>query len=50
MTEQERIEKAMETLINYCKSTDCTECIFAHHIEVECGLHNPSAWKGAKDE
>ena len=38
-------EKAMETLINYCKNTECENCIFAH-IQCDCGLHNPAAWKG----
>lgn len=41
-------EKAMEILIHYCKNTECENCIFAH-IEVECGLHNPTAWKGVAD-
>lgn len=41
-------EKAMETLIHYCRNTECENCIFAH-IKVECGLHNPTAWKGVAD-
>ena len=44
----EEVEKAMETIIHYCKNTECENCIFGH-ITVECGVHNPSCWKGVAE-
>ena len=37
--------QAMETLIYYCKRTECKKCRYFYN-SYECGLHNPSAWKG----
>jgi len=42
-------ENAMQVLIDYCKSTKCKECMF-YYSEEECGIHNPSAWRGVRDE
>lgn len=49
MMNEEELKQAMDKLINYCRNTECENCIFAH-IEVECGLHNPTAWGEINNE
>ena len=42
---EDELDNAMLLLQKYCHNTECENCYFAH-IHCECGLHNPSNWKG----
>ena len=46
---EEELKQAMDKLIHYCRNTECENCMFAF-TEVECGLHNPTNWKGVAEE
>lgn len=38
--------EAMNTLIYYCKKTDCKDC--RYFFWDTCGLNNPRKWRGEK--